>query len=250
MKAIVCMKQVPDTESSIRLNGDRTDIERGDLTFVINPYDEYAIEAALQLKEQAGDGEVVLLSIGGSGIKSTLQKGMAMGADRSVHLHLEESTPDSFAVARMLADQLQNMEYDIILFGKEAIDDAAAQVGPMVGELLGLPAVSRIVSLDVAAGTARVTREVEGGQEAYNVTLPAVFTTEKGLNQPRYPKLKGIMQAKKKPVDLIEVTPGENMLTTASLEYPPPRKEGQIVGEGAEAVPELLRLLKEEAKVI
>jgi len=244
------MKQCPDTESKITLNPDKTGVERGDFSYIIGPYDEYAIEAALQLKEAAGEGEVVLISVGDASIKTTLQKGMAMGADRSVLIEVPAYTGDAFTTARLLAAQLREMEYDVIFFGKQSTDDDNAQVGAMVGQLLELPTVTAIAELQLNGTEAVVEREVEGGREIYKVNLPAVFTAEKGLNEPRYPSLKGIMQAKRKPVDTVA---GETLdATTEQLgwSYPPSRAEGKIVGEGAEAVPELVRLLKEEAKVL
>ncbi|MBL7033778.1 MAG: electron transfer flavoprotein subunit beta/FixA family protein [Candidatus Delongbacteria bacterium] len=250
MKAIVCMKQVPDTESRITINPEKTGVEQGDFSYIIGPYDEYAIEAALQLKEAAGEGEVVLLSVGDPSIKSTLQKGMAMGADRSVLIEVDSYNGDALTTARLLAAQLKTMEYDIIFFGKQAPDDNNAQVGPMVGQLLGLPTVTAIAALEVQEGKAVVEREVEGGREVYEVTLPALLTTEKGLNEPRYPSLKGIMQAKRKPVDLVSGEVAAATTEQLTWSYPPSRAEGKIVGEGTAAVPELVRLLKEEAKVL
>jgi len=251
MKTIVCMKQVPDSESKIRLTPDKSAVERGDFSYVVNPYDEYAIEEAIKLKEAAGSGEVVLLSLGHAGTRTTLQKGMAMGADRSVLLDAgEDYTGDAFTTATLLARQLKEMEYDLIFFGKQAIDDDDSQVGAMVGEILGLPTVTAITALTISDGKAVVKREAEGGAETYEVTLPAVFTAEKGLNEPRYPSLKGIMQARKKPVEVIQVTPEAATTRRVEYSYPPARGEGKIVGKGVDAVPELVRLLREEAKVI
>ncbi len=250
MKAIVCMKQVPDTESKIVLNSEKSGVVRDDFSYIIGPYDEYAIEEALKLKEAAGEGEVVLISVGDASIKSTLQKGMAMGADSSVLIEVENYNGDALTTARLLAEQIKTMEYDIIFFGKQSTDDDNAQVGPMVGQLLGLPTVSAIASLQLENGKATVEREIEGGREQYEVNLPAVFTAEKGLNEPRYPSLKGIMQAKRKTVENVTGSATASTVEQLGWSYPPARAEGKIVGEGAEAVPELVRLLKEEAKVL
>ena len=219
------------------------------MTWILNPYDEFAIEQALRIKEKAGAGEVVVVSVGGPGVPATLRNALAMGADRAIHLK-SESAADALQVARALAAAIRGLEARIVWFGRQAVDDDQAAVGPMVAELLGMPCVTSIASFELAGETATVERDIEGGREVVEVALPAAFTADKGLNEPRYASLKGIMAAKKKPIDEQPAERGAPGLTVTALELPPPRAAGRIVGQGAAAVPELLRALREEAKVL
>ncbi len=173
-----------------------------------------------------------------------------MGADKGVLLQCDKIPTDGLAVARALAAELQDGGWDLILCGKMAIDDYNHQVGPMVAELLGLPCVTAAAHLTLEAGKGMAEREIEGGVEVVEFPLPAVITADKGLNEPRYPALKGIMAAKKKPLEAKPAELGEPALEIVALELPPPRPPGRIVGQGPAAVPELLRLLREEAKLI
>jgi electron transfer flavoprotein beta subunit len=172
-----------------------------------------------------------------------------MGADRAIHLRIDAAL-DPLGVARALAAEIRPLGAAIVWFGKQAVDDDAAQVGPMVAELLGVPCVTSIATFQLDGTTARVEREVEGGREVIEAALPAVFTTDKGLNQPRYASLKGIMAAKKKPIDDRPVAAAAAALEVVALELPPPRKAGRVVGEGPGAVRELVKALREEAQVI
>ncbi len=249
MEIYVLMKRVPDTESQIRIAADQRSVDTSDLNFIINPYDEYAIEAALQLKESAG-GTVTLLTVGTEGSESTIRKGLAMGADKAVLLKVGEYLFDARQVAAVLAAYLKNAGADLILGGKQGVDQDNASTALMLAEMLGLPSVSTICSIQAENGGFSVEREVEGGRESYRLGTPCLLTADKGLNEPRYASLKGIMMAKKKPLEVAETAPAEGAVYgVEGLEYPPARPEGRIVGEGADAVPELLRLLKDEAKV-
>jgi electron transfer flavoprotein beta subunit len=253
VKIAVCIKRVPDTETRVKIAADGKSLDEAGVKFVMNPYDEFALEEALRRKEQAGAGEVVVFSLGPAAVQETIRTALAMGADRGVLLQVDRIPSDGFAVARALARELEGGGYDLILFGKTAIDDYNHQVGPMVAELLGLPCVTAVVHLDLAEGKGTAEREIEGAIEVCEFPLPAVVTADKGLNEPRYPALKGIMAAKKKSLD---VKPTALALgTTGQIEIlalapPAERKEGRIVGEGAGAVAELIRLLREEAKVL
>jgi electron transfer flavoprotein beta subunit len=249
VKIAVCLKRVPDTTTKIVIAADGKSIDENGVKFVPNPYDEYAIEEALKLKEAAGQGEVVVISLGGDAAQETLRTALAMGADRAVLLKSAGSS-DGLEIARALAAELKDGGYQLVLFGKLAVDDYNHQVGPMVGELLGWPAITSVAHLTISDGTASAEREIEGGIESVTCSLPAVLSCDKGLNNPRLPSLKGIMAAKKKPLEVKPLTLGAGTLTTLGLSLPPERKAGRIVGEGAEAVPELVRLLREEAKVI
>lgn len=249
MKIAVCLKRVPDTTTKIVIGADGKSIDEGGVKFVPNPYDEYAIEEALKLKEAAGAGEVVVLSLGTDSAQETLRTALAMGADRAILLQSAGSS-DGLVIAQALAAELKSSGFDLILFGKLAVDDYNHQVGPMVGELLELPTITSVAHLTINGTSVAADREIEGGIESVTCTLPAVLTCDKGLNTPRLPSLKGIMAAKKKPLEVKPVTLPAGSLTSLGLSLPADRKAGRIVGEGAEAVPELVRLLREEAKVI
>jgi electron transfer flavoprotein beta subunit len=245
----VCLKRVPDTTAKIAIAADGKSADEAGIKFVPNPYDEYAIEEALKLKEAAGSGETVVVSLGGDAAQETIRAALAMGVDRGVLLQCPGSA-DGLEVARALAAELKGGSFDLILFGKMAVDDYNHQVGVMVAELLELPCITAVSHLALSDGSLEADREIEGGIESSSCRLPAVLTCDKGLNTPRLPSLKGIMAAKKKPLEVKPVTLSGGSVTVLGLSYPPDRKPGRIVGEGAEAVPELVRLLREEAKVL
>ena len=250
MKIAVCIKRVLDMESRFRIGADKASIDETGLKSDISDFDLYAIEAALQLREKAGQGEVVVVSLGPDAAQETIRKALSMGADRGVLLRTDRIPFDAFAIATALAAELGNAGYDVILFGKLSIDSANQATGPIVAELLDLPCVTAISKLDItdAKGTAR--RDLEGASEIVEFPLPAVLTIDEGMNKPRLPSLKGIMGAKKKPIEVKPATPGESRVTVATMELPPERSGGRIIGEGVAAVPELVRLLETEAKVL
>jgi electron transfer flavoprotein beta subunit len=248
MKLAVCINHVPDTETKVKIGPDGKSIDKTGVNFVLNPYDEFAIEECLRLKEKNG-GEVVAVSLGGDAHKETLRKALAMGVDKAVLLK-DDAPRDSFSVARALADFLKEVGPEVVFFGKQSVDSDDAAVGTMVAEMLGMPSVSVIVKLELTEGKAIAEREIEGGHEHVEVTLPAVFTAQKGLNDPRYPSLKGIMGAKSKPIEEIKPTTFEPKVEVLSMNKPPAKSAGKIIGNDASAVPELVRLLHEEAKVI
>jgi electron transfer flavoprotein beta subunit len=245
----VCLKRVPDTTTKIVIAADGKSIDQNGVKFIPNPYDEYALEEALKLREAAGAGETVVFSVGTDASQETIRTALAMGIDRGVLLQ-SPGSPDGLETARALAAELKTGGFDLILFGKMAVDDYHHQVGVMTAELLSLPCITSVAHLTIAGGSVEAEREIEGGVEVATCSLPAVLTCEKGLNTPRLPSLKGIMAAKKKPLEVKPVSLGAGTLTTLSLELPPERKAGKIVGEGPEAVAELVRLLRTEAKVI
>ena len=249
MNIVVCVKRVPDTETRVRIGDDGRSISGEGVKYVLNPYDEFAIEAALQTVEAAGGGEVTLLTFGGEDSKETLRSGLAMGADRAV-LIKGEPTMDGLATASVLKAELEGAEADLILFGVKAIDDDQQQVGLMTGELLGRPTASAVTELTVSDGVVHCRVAAEGGTQAVEMDLPAVATVTKGKYEPRYASLKGIMAAKRKPLEEKEAAGGSGALVVESLDLPPARPEGRIVGEGPEAASELVRLLREEAKVV
>lgn len=248
MKSIVCIKRVPDSEAQIRVGGDGVGIDPAGVKYVMNPYDEFALEEAIRLKEEAGDGLVTVLSVGPEESKEILRTALAMGADAALLL-ASPGSADGLVIARALAEEIGDREYDLILFGKQAIDDDNMQVPAMVAELLGLPCASVVVELEIEGRHAVAHREVEGGHEIVEFDLPAVVGAQKGLNEPRYPSLKGIMAAKKKPLDVKEISFTEPKVRIVALQEPPPRAGGEIVGEGPKAVPELVRRLRDRALI-
>lgn len=250
MKIAVCVKRVPDSEARIKIGADAKSIDESGVKFVLNPYDEYAVEEALKLKEAAGSGEVIAISVGSDSSLETIRTALAMGADGGVLLKSDAMPIDPLPVAQALAAELKDGAYDLIVFGKVAIDDYSHGVGVMVAELLGLPCVSAIAALEIVEGKGKAEREVEGGVEVVEFSLPAVLTAEKGLNDPRYPALRGIMMAKKKPLEVKDADLGAGGIEVVGLAYPPERQAGRIVGEGVDAVPALVDALRNEAKVL
>jgi len=249
MNSIVCIKRVPDSEARIRVAADGESIDPSGVKFDMNEYDKYALEEALQRREAAGEGQVTVVTVGGDGARETLRQALAMGADEAVLLRAEVSL-DGLPIARALADEIRNRPFDLLLFGKQAIDDDGMQVPAMVSELLGLPCATVVVSLEIDEGHVTARREIEGGHEVVEFDLPGVLAAQKGLNEPRYPSLKGIMAAKKKPLEEKDVGLVDGGLELVELCGPPARPEPEIVGEGAEAVPELVRRLRQEVKVL
>lgn len=245
----VCIKRVPDTETRIRIDDDETSIDTSGVKYVMSPYDEFAVEAALQTRESSEEGEVAVVTLGDSASAETLRSGLAMGADRAVLLE-GEPTMDGLAVARDLAAAPEVTAADLVLLGVKAADDDQQQVGPMLATLLERPCATAVARFEVEDGRVVAHREVEGGAEIVELELPAVLTITKGAFEPRYASLKGIMAAKKKPLEERPASGEEPRLRVRRLEPPPERPEGKIVGEGADGVPELVRLLREEASVL
>jgi electron transfer flavoprotein beta subunit len=262
MNIVVCMKQVPSSEARIQIGADGRSIDRSNLELVVNPYDEYAVEEALRTREKFG-GTVTVISIGPAKTEEALRTCLALGADRALIVKDEALLGgDAFGVARILTEALRPLAPDLILFGKVSIDVENHSVGVAVAELLGLPHVSAVSKLEWADETRlKASREVEGASEVLEVGLPAVLTAEKGLNEPRYTSLPGIMKAKKKPieeltaatlgVDAAAVGAGAARLGVVALEPPPMRAEGmKLAGDAREAVQKVLRAVREERKLL
>jgi electron transfer flavoprotein beta subunit len=249
MKVVVCINHVPDTETKIKIGSDSLSIDRTGVNFMLSPYDEIAVEQGLRLREKF-TGDVTAVSLGGDANKETLRKALAMGVDKAVLLK-DDAPRDSFGVAYALAEEIRGLAPDVIVCGKQSIDFDDAQVGTLLAELLGLPSVAVVVKLEVSDGGQVVCeREIEGGHETVTTKLPAVFLAQKGLNEPRYPSLKGIMAAKSKPIEEKPAAPAEARVSAVVMRKPAAKNPGRIVGTDASAVPELVRLLHEEAKVI
>jgi electron transfer flavoprotein beta subunit len=259
MKVLVMIKQVPDTATQVKIGPDGKAIDTAGITWIVSPYDEYALEEGLRIKEKHGQGEVVAVSLGPDRVKEALRSCLAMGADRAIHLNDPAwEQADTLMTARALAAVIKQEAPALALFGRQAIDDDMAAVGAAVAELLGWPCASWIMeeSVDEAGKAIRVGRQVEGGLELFDLPLPAVVSAQKGLNEPRYPTLKGIMGAKKKEIKDIRaadlgLTAEAPALSVIKLEALPPRPPGRIIpGEAADAAKELVRALREDAKAI
>ena len=250
MKVLVCLKQVPDTEANIKVADDGKSISESGIKFIINPYDEFALEEALKLKDEGRAQTVSVISLGPSRTMEALRSALAMGADEALLLRCNSWLLDGLATARILAAEIAASGADLVLTGKEAIDDGHMQVGPMLGQLLGMPSVSVVTGLEIEGTIATAEREVEGGIEVVKLPLPCVVTCQKGLNEPRYPSIRGVMMAKKKTIPEKEVDPPESKIVISSLGIPPARSGGVVIGEGPEAVDKLVELLRHEAKVI
>ncbi|GJQ63544.1 MAG: electron transfer flavoprotein subunit beta [Melioribacteraceae bacterium] len=248
MKIVVCVSHVPDTATKINVGSDGKTIDQNGVTYVVNPYDEFAIEEALKTKEKSG-GEVVIVSVGTDKNKDTIRKALAMGADSAVLLK-DENYRDSFAVAKALAEEIKAQDARIIFFGKQSVDYDNSITGQMTAEMLGYNCVTVVVRLEIDGDKVTAEREIEGGKEVVETSLPVVITAQKGLNEPRYASLKGIMQAKKKKIEEKDAAAADNNLEIVKMFKPAPKAPGKIVGEDVSAVPELVRLLREEAKVI
>ena len=249
MNVTVCVKRVPDTETRVRIGDSGTDIDPSGVKYIVSPYDEFAVEAALRTKEAAGEGEVTLLTLGDASAQETLRAGLAMGADKAVLLE-NGTASHGLATAKALAGELEGSDAGLILFGVKAADHDQQQVGPMVATLLGRPCVTGVASFEVSGDTVTCHREVEGGVEVVEADLPAVLTITKGLYEPRYASLKGIMAAKRKPLETKAVDVASTGMRVESLSEPPARPAGRIVGEGPDAAAELVKLLREEANAI
>lgn len=248
MKFAVCVSQVPDTTTKVKIGSDGKTIDPAGVTYIINPYDEFAVEAALQLKEKNG-GETVVISVGSDKNKEAIKKAYAMGIEKGI-LIKTEAEMDSYTVARNLADVLKDINADVVFFGKQSIDYDDSQVGNLTAEMLGIPSISVVVSLNLEGSKLICEREIEGGKEVVESVLPAAICAQRGLNNPRYPNLKGIMAAKSKPIEERQPTYTENKTEVLTMTLPKPKAKGKIVGTDASAVPELVKLLREEAKVI
>ncbi|MEN6373580.1 MAG: electron transfer flavoprotein subunit beta/FixA family protein [Smithella sp.] len=256
MNIIACVKQVPDTEAQIKVKADGSGIEEGQIKWVMNPYDEFGVEEALKMKEKNG-GDVTVVCVGPARAMETIRTALAMGADKGIHIcDPALDNADAFVTANALAAAIKTLPHDIIFCGQRAIDDDSGQVGAMLAEALGLPQLTVITKLDFAGSSVKVVRPVEGAQMVIETALPCVVTAQKGLNEPRYASLPGIMKAKKKPVDVKKAADlgiaTEAKAKVAKTVPPPARPPGKIVGgdDPAQKAAELGRLLREEAKAI
>jgi electron transfer flavoprotein beta subunit len=250
MKVAVCIKRVPDTTTKVRIGADGKSLDPAGVEWVIGPYDEIAVEAALLMKEGGKAEKVAILCLGPKEATKEVRTALAMGADDGVLLVDGGGERDAANVAAALAAELKALGADLVLFGWKAIDSDQAAVPHFVAAALDRPCVSFVTKVEVGAGSLVVHREVEGGTEVVEVPLPCVLTAQKGLAEPRYASLKGIMAAKKKPLAEKPAPSASAALRTLRLELPPARPPGKMVGKGAAAVPDLVRLLRDEAKLL
>jgi electron transfer flavoprotein beta subunit len=259
MKILVAVKQVPDTATQVKIGADPRSIDTAGITWIVSPYDEFAVEEALRIKEKRGQGEVVAVTLGPERAKEALRSCLAMGCDRAIHVNDPGlADPDTLTAARVLAAVIKQEAPQLVLCGRQAIDDDMGAVPAQLAELLGWTCAYWIMEevVDADGKTVRVARQMEGGLEVFDLPLPALVTCQKGLNEPRYPTLKGIMGAKKKEIKDVKAADlglgaVERQLNIVGLEALPPRPPGRVIqGDVPTAVKELVRALREEAKAI
>nr|WP_245402814.1 electron transfer flavoprotein subunit beta/FixA family protein [Peribacillus muralis] len=251
------LKRTFDTEEKITLSNGK--INEDGAEFIINPYDEYAVEEAIQVRDAQG-GEVTVISVGTEEAEKQLRTALAMGADKAVLINIEDDVEngDQFTTAKIIGEYLKGKKADLIIAGNVAIDGGSGQVGPRVAEILEIPYITTITKLDIADGNVSVIRDVEGDSETIEASLPLLVTAQQGLNEPRYPSLPGIMKAKKKPLEELELDDldleeddVEAKTKTIEIYLPAKKEAGKVLsGEIGDQVSELVQLLRSEAKVI
>lgn len=245
MKILVCITHVPDTTSKIAFTDNNTVFDKTGVQYIIGPYDDYALARAVELKEQSG-GSVTVLNVGEAETEPTLRKALAIGADDAIRVNAFPS--DSFFVANQIADVARDGGYDLILMGRESIDFNGGQVHGMVGELLGMPSLSPVMTLEIEGSTVKMTREIEGGKESLEAELPLVLGCQEPIAEWKIPNMRGIMTARSKPLNVIEPSDNSTRSKTLSFELPPAKGEIKLID--ADNVQELVGLLKNEAKVL
>lgn len=259
MNSVVCISQVPDTESRIKIASDGKKIDETGLKFIVSPYDEYALEAAIRLKEAKG-GEVTVISFGPDRVAQALRECLARGATRALHVKGDATAADSLGVARVLAAAIKTLTYDLIFTGKLGVGTDSALVGPMLAEFLDIPQINVVTKLEVGEGKLTAHREIEGSEEVIESSMPALITAQKGLNEPRYASLKGIMAAKK--IAIATLTLQDLGLSDAdiygrgvkliALEMPPEKAAGKKIeaSDPAAAAREIVAYIRDVAKAI
>jgi electron transfer flavoprotein beta subunit len=257
MNIFVCIKQVPDTETKIKLNADSSGIDTAGIKWILSPYDEFAVEEALRLKEKNAGSTVTVLSAGPTRVVEAIRTALAMGCDNGIHVEIAESADNNMAAKALAGALKKEAKVDIVFTGKEAIDDGAAQTSQLLAEHFGMPCVTVVLGLEYGASSVKVKREVEGGAyEMVEVPLPALLAAQKGLNEPRYASLPNIMKAKKKEVKSLKaadvgVADSDLKIKYKNFQLPPPKQAGKkIVGDVPAQAKELVRALHEEAKVV
>jgi electron transfer flavoprotein beta subunit len=257
MNIYVCIKQVPDTETKIKLTADASWIDTAGIKWIMSPYDEFAVEEALRLKEKNAGSTVTVISAGPARVVEAIRTALAMGCDNGVHVEIPENADNNFAAKALAGALKKESQVDIVFTGKEAIDDGAAQVPQLTAEYLGLPYVTVVLNAEYGSGVVRCKREIEGGAfEQVESPLPALIAAQKGMNEPRYASLPNIMKAKKKEVKSLKAadvgaSEADQKIRYRNFQLPPPKQAGKkIAGDTATQAKELVRLLHEEAKVV
>ncbi len=248
MKILVCASKVPDSATKIIVGDDNKSIDNKGVKFILNPYDEFAIEEGLRIKEKFG-GEVTVVTVGEETSQDILRTALAMGCDNAA-LIKTTSIPDSYQVAVNLANYARTLAPDIILMGRQSIDFDSFQVPSMTAELLNIPSASVVSKLTIEGDTATAERDIEGGKEIVSLSMPCLISAQKGINDPRYPKLPDIMKAKKKPIEDIPFQNVAQTIEVVGIQLPDKKRVGKIVTDSDDDINEIVRLLHEDAKVI
>jgi electron transfer flavoprotein beta subunit len=259
LNSVVCVSHVPDTETRIKIAPDKQRIDETGIKFIVSPYDEFALEEAIRVKEKKG-GDVTVITFGPDRAGQALRECLARGATKAVHVKGEVAGADSLGIAKVLAAAIKSVPHDLVFFGKQGVGTDNALVGPMVAELLGYPQVNVVTHLEAGDNKVTAHREIEGAEEVIEASMPAVITAQKGLNEPRYASLKGIMAAKKIPIDtksvadlgLSETDVYKQRVVFVSLELPPEKSGGRKIdgADPAAAAREILKYIREEAKAM
>ncbi|WP_425391297.1 electron transfer flavoprotein subunit beta/FixA family protein [Ekhidna sp.] len=245
MKILVCITHVPDTTSRIAFTDGDTKFDKNGVQFIIGPYDDYALARAVELKEQTG-GSITVLNVGEAETEPTIRKALAIGADDAIRVNAFPE--DALFVAKQIAAVAKDGEYDLILMGRESIDFNGGQVHGMVGELLGIPSVSPVMTLDLDGETAKISREIEGGKEYMELPLPFVAGCQEPIAEWKIPNMRGIMSARTKPLEVKDPTGDAPKTKVSKFELPPAKGDVKLVEP--DNMDELVNLLKNEAKVI
>lgn len=257
MNIYACIKQVPDTETKIKLNSDSSGIDQTGIKWIMSPFDEFAVEEALRVREKNPGSTVTVISAGPARVVEALRTALAMGADNAIHVEIPESADNNMAAKALAGALKKEAKVDLVFTGKEAIDDGAAQVSQLMAEYLEFPSITVALSVEYGAGSVKARREVEGGAiEVIEASMPLVIAAQKGMNEPRYASLPNIMKAKKKEVKALKaadvgVSDSDQKIRYKNYQLPPPKQAGKkIAGDPATQAKELVRLLHEEAKVV
>ncbi len=248
MNILVCISQVPDTTAKIQVSGDGKSIEKTGIKFILNPYDEFAIEEGLRLRERFG-GTVIALTVGSETSKEILRTALAMGVDKAGIVKTDDIL-DSYNVAENIAGYAKSISPDLVIFGRQSIDFDSSGMAPMVAEMLDLPSISVVSSWNIENNVITAERDIEGGKEVLTCSIPCVISAQKGLNDPRYPKLPDIMKAKSKPIEEIASCHGSALVSLTSMVLPSSKRVGMIVGDSEAEIASVVTALHEQAKVI
>ena len=247
MKILVCISKTPDTTAKIAFTDNNTKFASDGVQYIINPYDEwYSLVRAIELKEKDASIALHLVTVGGADAEPIIRKALALGGDEAIRVNSDNT--DSFNIASQIAAVAKEGGYDLVFTGKETIDYNGSSIGGMVAELLDMPYISLATKLELNGTVATVNREIEGGEETNEVTLPAVISCQKGMAEARIPNMRGIMAARSKPLKVVEPTAADSLTSIAGFELPPAKAGVKLIAP--DNVGELVKLLHEEARVI